>query len=185
MWVVSILEYLTGFVPRPVIVRPDQGGFRQIPKPWGGSWIKELKPGTWFWSIPWFMEHCLCKTRTQPKDVRAQSVWTKDGKNLTVSASVQYYIVDPLKALLEVFDYDQSLQTIVLTVVCEFIQGRTLEELKQQMDQLKEELTKTTREATKGWGLKIQRVAITDIGDAQNLRLLVSGLDSLMAGGEE
>lgn len=183
MWVITILEYLTGFVPRPVIVRPDEGGFRQVPKPWGGSWVKEMKPGTWFWVIPWFTEHNLCRVKTQTKDVRAQSVWTKDGKNLTVSASVQYYIVDPLKALLEVYDYDQSLQNIVLTVVCEFIQSRTLEEVRQQMDQFREELTRTTRKNTEGWGLKIQRVSITDIGDASNLRLLVSGLEHIVTSG--
>lgn len=182
MWIISLLEYITGFIPRPLLIGPDEGGYRQVPKPWGGCWLHEVRPNNWYWFVPWFSEIVTCKTRTQPKDVRAQSVWTKDGHNLAASVSVQYYISDPMKALLEVYDYDQSLQTIVLSVVCEFIETRTMQELKEQMVGLKEELTRATRDATKGWGLKIQKVGITDIGETQNFRHLISGLDQLEIG---
>ena len=182
MWIISLLEYITGFIPRPVIIGPDEGGYRQVPKPWGKCWLHAVIPNRWYWHIPWFTQIATCKTPTQPKDVRAQSVWTKDGHNLAVSVSVQYYISDPMKALIEVYDYDQSLQTIVLSVVCEFIKNLELEDLKKQIGALKEELTRATREATKGWGLKIQRVGITDIGDSRNIRLLLSGLDQLEIG---
>jgi regulator of protease activity HflC (stomatin/prohibitin superfamily) len=177
MWLVTLLEYATGFIPRPMIIRPDEGGFRQIPKLWGGTWVTELKPHNWYWLIPWFMENEVCKTPTQPKDIRAQSAWTADGHNVTVGASVKYYVSDPMKALLDVHDYDESLQNTVLGVVCDYVGEHTLEVLKSSRRELTDLLLKMVREASKGWGLKIQDVRITDIGDAQNHRLLISGME--------
>jgi len=111
MWILTLLEQLTGFIPRPIQMRLDEGGFRQTPKPWsGGTWLTEMKSGRWYWLVPWIMEHEICKTKTQVKDIRAQSIWTKDGRDTTVGTSIRYYISNPLKALLEVHDYDQSLQ---------------------------------------------------------------------------
>lgn len=179
MWIVSLLEFLTGFIPRPVIIGPDEGGFRQIPKPWGGSWVSEMEAGNWYWLIPWFSESLVCKTKTQVRDIRAQSVWTLDGKNLVLGVSIRYYISNPMKALLQVHDYDQSLSNVVLGAVIEFVQSRKLSELKEQSTELAAELTKITKEESAGWGLRIQKVAITDIGVAKNVRLLLSGLEEL------
>ena len=179
MWFAELLDICTGFIPRPCIIRPDESGFRQIPKFWGGSWITEMLPGNWYFIIPWFSENQVCKTKTQVRDIRAQSCWTSSGENIAVGVSIRYYISDPMKALLQVQDYDQSLSNVVLGGVVEFIQKRTLSELKAQSVQLAEELTKIVRAESKNWGLKIERVAITDIGITQNIRLLLSGLEEL------
>jgi len=65
MWILTLLEQLTGFIPRPIQMRQDEGGFRQTPKPWsGGTWLTEMKSGRWYWLIPWIMEHEICKTKT-------------------------------------------------------------------------------------------------------------------------
>ncbi len=206
MWVISLLETITGFIPRPAIIRDDEAGFRQVPKPWKGwpwdywpwirwtwikkpwamkpwhprvkhenTWLTETKAGGWYWIIPWIMEYETCKTKTQVKDIRAQSVWTKDGHDVTVGTSIRYYVKNAMKALLEVHDYDQSLQNVVLGVVCDYVRQHTLDELKSSLDELKNKLLESVRNASDGWGLKIQDVAITDIGKTQNFRILLSG----------
>ena len=178
MWFISLIDYVTGFIPRPVLIRPDEGGFRQIPVPWcGRTWLTELKPSRWYWSFPWFNIIEVCSTKTQAQDIRAQSVWTKDGQNLALGVSTRYHITDPVKALLNVHNYDQSLQNIILSIVCEFVGEHTVEELKAQIKLLVEKLTTATREDAKGWGLKIEKIGITDIGVTQNHRLLISGLE--------
>jgi len=210
MWLLTLLEQITGFLPRPIIIPPDEGGFRQTPKPWNGwpwnnwpwvrlewiknpcsckpwipkhknltsTWITEMKPGEWYWIIPWFSEYATIKTKTQPKDIRAQSVWTKDGIDVTVGTAVIYSIRNPLKALLNVLDSDDSIQTIVLSVVNNFIQKYTLDELKsEKIKALENEILQVVKEESQGWGLNIQSVTITDIGKAINYRLLLSGLE--------
>ena len=214
MWVLTLLEQLTGFLPRPLIIRLDEAGFRQVPKPWKGwpwshwpwirwhwlckpwrgkpwsskdnnssTWVIKVEPGEWYWIVPWIMEYEVCKTKLQIKDIRAQSVWTKDGVDVTVGTSTRYYVRDSMKAQLEVLDYDQSLQNAILGIVCNYVRKHTLEELKLGVDVLQEELTKSVREASDGWGLKIQDISITDIGRAKNLRVLLSGLDSFISVG--
>lgn len=201
MWVISLLEQITGFLPRPLVVTPDEGGYRQFPKPWSGwpwnyvpekghrwkiwrwfmrtstgsCWVTEMLPGEWYWILPWFSEHSTCKTRTQTKDIRAQSVWTKDGHNLTLGASVRYYIQKPMKALLDVQDYDDTLQNIVLGVICEFVEDKTLDQLRGSLKDLRQQLLSVVKKETSGWGLFIQAVSITDVGEAVNHRLLISG----------
>ena len=174
--IVELLNLLTGFIPRPIIIRSDEGGFRQTPKPFGGTWVTELAPGKWYWLIPWFMAHEVCSTKTQVADIRAQSTWTNDGHNVTVGTAVRYYVSDSMKALLEVHDYDQSLQNIVLGVVCEYVGKHSLEQLKGMSGELATLLLSEVRTVSAGWGLKIQAVNITDMGNAKNFRLLVSGI---------
>ena len=175
MWFAELLELCTGFIPRPIIIRPDEAGFRQTPKIWGGTWLKEMKPGSWYWLLPWFMKHEIIKTKPQVADIRIQSVWTKDGKDIAVGGAIRYYVNNCMKAQLEVLDYDATIQTIALMKIFTFVRKHTLEELKEGIDTLCDELLTLIREDSKGWGLKIQEVKLTDIGNAKNIRLLVNG----------
>lgn len=180
MWLLSLIDYVTGFIPRPTIIRPDEGGFRIVPIPWSKkTWITELQPNNWYWNFPWFNIIEVCSTKTQAIDIRAQSVWTKNGSNLALGVSIRYHINNPVKALLEVHNYDQSLQNIILSIVCEYVGEHTVEELRDKLKELIEKLTTATREEAKGWGIKIEKVGITDIGVTQNYRLLVSGINGI------
>lgn len=205
MWILTLIDALTGFIPRPVLMRPDEGGFRQVPKPWSGwpwtywpwvrwSWIKrpwkmwpwapkddskstwltEMKPGEWYWLIPWIMEHEIVRTKTQVVDVRIQSAWTKDGVDVAIGGAIRYYVKNPMKALLEVHNYDQSLQNVSLGVILEFVRQHELKELKSDMEDLTKNLLEVVRTESKGWGLWIQNVVITDVGRTRNIRLLTN-----------
>lgn len=122
--------------------------------------------------IPWITEHEVCKIKPQVKDIRAQSIRTKDGKDMVVGGALRYYVRDWMKAQLNVLDYDDSLETVVLSKVCEYGWKHTLEELEQNMDRLKEEVLSTVKEESKGWGVWIQDFGLTDIGVCINLRHL-------------
>lgn len=110
--------------------------------------------------------------KIQPKDLRAQSLWTKDGCNIMISGVIKYRVSDPVKALLEVYDYDNSVQIIALSVIHEFVSTHTLDELKVGISDLLEKILSELRKESQGWGLKISSVKLTDTGDVFNLRLL-------------
>jgi regulator of protease activity HflC (stomatin/prohibitin superfamily) len=137
--------------------------------------VKELLPGNWYFLWPVVMEHMVTPIKVQPKDIRVQSVWTKDGKDLAVGGAIVYYVKEPMKAILEVDDYDQSIQVIALAVICEWVSQHTVAELREDMEGLKKKLLADVREGSQGWGLKIQSVEITDIGVTRNIRLLTNG----------
>jgi hypothetical protein len=227
MWLESLLEKLTCFFPRMLIVAPNEAGFRQTPKLWAGwpwdywpwirlgwffsgsvpideiletkswyriycpalpegkpwsskdagesTWVKEMRPGNWYWLIPLIMEHMVTPIKVQPKDIRIQSVWTKDGKDLALGGAIIYYVREPLKAILEVDNYDESIQIIALAEIRKWVGLHTLDELREGMEDLSKKLLTAVREGSAGWGLKIQSVEITDIGVTRNIRLLTNG----------
>jgi len=206
MWFEALFERLTCFIPRIIILPPNEGGFRQTPKPWNAwpwtrwpwirwawvrrpwsswpwakknnstsTWVKELLPGNWYFLLPIFMEHEIIPIKVQPKDIRIQSVWTKDGKDLAIGGAIIYYVREPLKAILEVDNYDASIQIIALAVIREWVGKHTLVELRENTEELKKQLLTAVREGSAGWGLKIQSVELTDIGVTRNLRLLTGG----------
>lgn len=225
MWLENLLDRLTSFIPRPLLLNLSEGGFRQTPKPWAGwpwdywpwirwkwllsgenqvpeilergswhtiycpsypkgipwtdgdlgcnCWITEMKPGNWYWLIPLFMEHLVVPVKTDVKDVRIQSSWTKDGQDIAIGVSIRYYVTNSMKAILEVTDYDESIQNIALGLVSDYVEDHTIEELRNSRGVLKEELLKALRDEASGWGLKIQAVKVTDIGRTQNFRHLL------------
>ena len=210
MWLESLIEKLTCFLPRVLIIAPNEGGFRQTPKPWNAwpwtyypwvtwkwirrpwkgnpwagrnnetnTWVIEMLPGRWYWLIPLVMEHAVIPIKVQPKDIRVQSVWTKDGKDLALGGAIIYYVREPLKAILEVDNYDESIQIIALAEIRKWVGQHTLKELRDGIEELSTQLLTAVRDCSKGWGLKIQSVEITDIGVTRNIRLLTNSESAL------
>lgn len=154
-------------VPRIFLVNPDEAGVRVTL----GTRITEMKPG---WYIHWpLIQDCeAIKTRTQIKDLRAQSVWTADRQEMTVSGAIRYRVKDARKAILEVFDYDANVQALALGIIQRYVGHCNLDSL--DRGDLEKEIIKGLREESQGWGLRIEFVYITDIGRTQNFRVLLN-----------
>lgn len=172
MWIENLINNLTCFIPRIVIMQPDEGGFRQRVT-FKGTKVIELKASNWYFIVPLFMDYLVVKTTTQIKDIRIQSVSTKDGIDLAMGVSLRYYISDPVKAILNVRDFDESIQNVALGVVSDYVEVNTEEYLRLNRQNLKEKILKYVRDESSGFGLKIQAVKITDFGKTNNLRLLM------------
>lgn len=171
MWLVTLIDKLFCFVPRPIVIAPDEGGYRASPKLFGGMMVKALGPGCYLW-LPLIQKAEKIEIKIQIKDLRPQSAWTKDGKNITVSGAVRYRITNAVNALLEVFDFDSNIQTVGLAAIHEFVNQHTLQECREQIPELMKIILDKVRKESQGWGLKIENVYMTDTGDVFNLRVL-------------
>ena len=165
-WLRELIQRLTCFIPRPLILADFQAGVRIT---WG-KWNRVVSSGL-FWYIPLFQEIIYMDVQTQIVDLRGQSVHTKDGKHIIVSGAMQYSIKNIYKAVFNVQDVDKSLETLALGVILEYVNNRTLEEC-QEVGELKKEILKGIKEAAHGWGVKIERIYITDLDETRNLRLI-------------
>ena len=56
-------------------------------------------------------------------------------------------------------------------MILEYVKNRTLTEC-QEVEELKKEILKGIKDAAQGWGLKIERVYITDLDETKNIRLI-------------
>jgi len=168
-WLNDIIKKVTDLLPRVVIIAPDELGVRLLPGLHDGITVQELTPGWWFeWPVFIKIETVRCKT--QVKDLRPQSVWTADRQDLTISGAIRYRVRSARKVLLEVWDYDQNIQAVALGIIQQHVREHNLIDLDTQT--IEAEVLKEVRKASEGWGLYIERVYVTDIGAAYNVRLL-------------
>ena len=164
-WLNGLLESIRDLFPKIFTVLPDEGGVRIT----FGRIVKTLKPG---WYTYWPPIQHVQKIGVTPQcvDLRPQSVLTSDNKDMVISGAILYKISDARKAILEVQDYDRSVQTLALGVIAEFMGGHSSEKL--EIPILRELILTKVREEAQGFGLKIMRVYITDLGSCKNLRIL-------------
>jgi len=167
-WLNDLIKKLTDLLPRIVLIAPDESGIRIRPSRTGVA-TQELTPGWWLeWPILVKIE--TIRIKTQVKDLRPQSVWTADRKDLTISGAIRYRVRSARKALLEVWDYDQNIQAVALGIMQQYVREHELKDL--DTKQIEDEALKGVRKASEGWGLHIERVYVTDIGTTHNIRLL-------------
>ena len=107
----------------------------------------------------------------QVVDLRPQSAMTSDSIDIAISGGIKYKVSDSRKALLDVQDYDKSMQTMALGIICEFISSHKFADLS-DLSELKESILSGIREEAAGMGLKIMKVYITDIGKTTNVRMM-------------
>ena len=177
-WLTNLLKNLRDWLPRKYFINPDEGGVRITL----GSHVKTMTPGYYYyWPV---IQECKGISVTpQVIDLRPQSALTSDLNDLAISGGIKYRISNQHKALLSVQDYDKSIQTVALGIICEFISCHTFEDIVYDLPKLKEIIKSGIREEATGMGLKIMKVYITDIGRTKNIRVM--GGEHPVIGGTE
>ena len=178
-WLVQLFNKITSIVPRLYFIEPDEGGIRIT----CGSKHQSIPPG---WFINWPLIHNFIKITVTPqiKDVRSQSVVTKDGIDICVGAAIRYRVKDAANAILKVQDYDEAIQAVVLGAVTSYIVCHTFAECK-AIEDFEALLTISVVKASRGWGLEAVKVFITDLGTVRNLRVMSEGKSDIILEDEE
>ena len=165
-WLNEIIERVMSVFPRITMLAPYEAGIKITL----GKKVRPLGAGWYVW---WPMIHNVVSMEIQSQvvDLRTQSVRTIDNRDVVVSGAIQYSINNIERATCNVQSLDGSLETLALGIILEFVGSVTLDEC-QDLGRLKSEILRGTREAARGWGVKIERIYITDLGIARNIRLL-------------
>lgn len=169
--ITDLLQLFTDLIPRIRKIDPDEGGIRTSPNVWKDTTVTELTSGWW---IEWPILHNfeIIKTRTQVVDLRPQSVKTKCGQSIVVSGCLRYKVRTPRLAILNCLDYDKNVQTTALGIIFDYVSEHRLEDIK--WNELKEAILAGVKTASRGWGLEIEEVKLSDFGDALNYRVLMN-----------
>lgn len=167
-WLKVIVNKILSIFPCIWICSPNESGIRIT----FGKYVSAKEAGIYLW-WPLIQKVVYMDVKTQVVDLRNQSVRTKCNNSVVVSGAIQYRITDVRKAILDVQDVDRSLITLALGIVLEYVKQRTLEECL-DIENLKTEILKGIRDAAAGWGLKIEKVFITDLDRTRNIRLLTN-----------
>jgi len=134
-----------------------------------GRFQRELQTGL-YWLVPFYVDQVLVDNVVpRTKNLGAQSLTTKDGKQVVVAAIVTARINDVRKALLEVEGVDEALVDSCYAEVGRVVREKSLDML--QHDDLTDELTAACRKRARRYGVEIMQVQLSDIALCRSLRL--------------
>ncbi|MCS7130829.1 MAG: slipin family protein [Archaeoglobaceae archaeon] len=138
-----------------------------------GRLIGAKGPGLFF-IIPILDKMVIVDLRTVTYDVPAQEVVTKDNVTVKVNAVVYYRVIDPAKAVTEVFNYMYATAQIAQTTLRSIIGQAELDEVLSEREKLNIKLQQIIDEATNPWGIKVTAVEIKDVELPEEMRRVMA-----------
>lgn len=162
------MEWLGRLIPQIIIVRKTHAGVKFV----RGHRVVELQPGLhWYWPIMTEIEkHPVAR---QTHNLCTQVMLTKDRQQVVVGGVVVYTITDIGAALSQNWDIDDTVSDITQTAIVDVVTSWTLDELITKLTtDVKKDLTQTTRDALKPYGIRVIKCALTDFSTCQVLKLV-------------
>lgn len=136
------------------IVRENEGGvFLRC-----GKYKRTLDPGM-YWTWPFIDEVQVLDITTQVINLPNQSV----GK-MAISGAIEYFVENPRKALLEVQNFDVSLQNLAMAAIADCIT--------KNQDSLAEDVYDLLDKRVDKYGLAITNFWITDLAEHKVYRIM-------------
>ena len=114
----TIVEFLASLQFFTIITPEDRGVLLR-----GGKYVGTFQPG-FHWHWPIIDEVRVVTVVEQAVDLPEQSVTTKDYFTVLVGGTIRYEISNARKALLNVQDYDETLQIIAMGSLLSYIARR-------------------------------------------------------------
>ena len=113
--------------------------------------------------IPFIDQMKKIDTRVITIDVPSQEVLTRDNVTTRVNAVVFLRVMDPERAVVEVFDFKLATYQMSQTTLRSVLGQHELDELLSQREKLNQTLREIIDEATDPWGVKVSAVEIKDV----------------------
>jgi len=137
-----------------------------------GKFVRVVKPGIVF-KIPFLDKVETTTIVTTTLSVATQSVITKDKKQLVVKSVVKYKVSDVELFMLNVYDATDAIADITQAIIKEQLSQRNFDDcIENDFDNT---VTKKLRVEVRKWGIEVDRVTLTDIGQIKSLRLFNEG----------
>lgn len=160
-------------IPPWAFVFPDENGILLR----GGKYKKTLTAGFY---LKWPLYDRVQKIyiKEQIVNLPNQSVTTIDGTVLAISGTIRYEVSDGKKALLNVLNYDQSLQNLGLGTIAAYVSrvsqnSCTYSEIEREvLDELQSE--------SEDWGLEILDFKLTDLAVHKVYRIMTQDMPLLL-----
>ena len=101
--------------------------------------------------------------RTVTMDVPSQDIITRDNVTVKVNAVVYFRVVEPIKAITEVTDFEYATSLISQTTLRSVLGQSQLDDLLSKRDELNAQLQKIIDEQTEPWGIKVSTVEVKNV----------------------
>ena len=130
---------------------------------------KEKGPGVIFafWPIDRVV---VVGLRLVTLDVPPQDIITRDNVSAKVNAVVYFRVMDPIKATIEVQDYQYATSQMAQTTLSSILGEMELDDLLSEREKINEKLQHILDQQTDPWGIKVSSVAVKHVDISEDLR---------------
>ena len=130
---------------------------------------KEKGPGVIFafWPIDRVV---VVGLRLVTLDVPPQDIITRDNVSAKVNAVVYFRVMDPVKATIEVQNYEYATSQMAQTTLRSILGEMELDDLLSEREKINEKLQHILDQQTGPWGIKVSSVAVKHVDISEDLR---------------
>ncbi len=119
--------------------------------------------------VPVFQRMQKVDMRTRTIDVPDQDAMTKDNVTVKINAVLYYKVVDAMKAIIEVEDYNYATSQLSQTTMRDVVGAVPLDDLLSKRDQVSDKIQQLVDKATDPWGIKVESVDLKHIELPQDM----------------
>lgn len=128
-----------------------------------------MGPGI-YWTIPFIDQKNQVDIRTKTVNIEPQETVTADSVTIRVNAVLYYRILDPLKAIVKVENYQMAVYQTALTTLRNVVGQNMLDDVLQNRDKINTKVQEIVDEITEPWGVVIERVEMKDVEIPPNMQ---------------
>ncbi|MBE9226485.1 slipin family protein [Phormidium sp. LEGE 05292] len=121
-----------------------------------------MGPGM-YWIIPIVDQKAQIDIRTKTVDIEPQETVTADSVTIRVNAVLYYRILEPMKAINKVENYQMAVYQTALTTLRNVVGQNILDDVLQNRDKINTKVQEIVDEITEPWGIVIERVEMKDV----------------------
>ncbi|WP_295618221.1 slipin family protein [Chamaesiphon sp. GL140_3_metabinner_50] len=119
-------------------------------------------PGLYF-IVPVLDQKVQVDIRTKTVDIAPQEAVTADSVTIKINAVLYYRIIDPMKAIARVENYQVAVYQASMTTLRNIVGQHSLDEMLQGRDKINAKVQEIVDEITEPWGVEIERVELKDV----------------------
>jgi regulator of protease activity HflC (stomatin/prohibitin superfamily) len=127
-----------------------------------GRFQKIQGPGLYF-TIPIVDQKVQVDVRTKTVDIAPQEAVTADSVTIKINAVLYYRIIDPMKAISRVENYQVAVYQASMTTLRNIVGQHSLDDMLQGRDKINAKVQEIVDEITEPWGVEIERVELKDV----------------------
>jgi len=133
--------------------------------------IVDKPRGPGFTFVAWPFEQAISVSlRLVTLDVPPQDIITKDNISAKVNAVVYFRVMEPIKAIIEVQDYQYATSQMAQTTLRSVLGVVELDDLLSQRESINEKLQTILDQQTDPWGVKVMNVELKHVDISEDLR---------------
>jgi regulator of protease activity HflC (stomatin/prohibitin superfamily) len=127
-----------------------------------GRFQKIQGPGLYF-TIPILDQKTQVDIRTKTVDIAPQEAVTADSVTIKINAVLYYRIINPMKAINKVENYQMAVYQAAMTTLRNIVGQHNLDDLLKSRDKINAKVQEIVDEITEPWGVEIERVELKDV----------------------